>query len=85
VPDDWGPPKLAESETGMTAEMIKNIVPGMSTTSLPFFEAVRSHDESTLFTVNPEQAKITVDRRFQPEGDKAIFREGADNPRDSCF
>ncbi len=33
---------------------------GTMTTSLPFFEVARSHDESTLFTVNPEQAKITV-------------------------
>lgn len=33
---------------------------GTMTTSLPFFEVSRSHDESTLFTVNPEQAKITV-------------------------
>jgi hypothetical protein len=33
---------------------------GTMTTSLPFFEVLRSHDESTLFTVNPERAKITV-------------------------
>lgn len=33
---------------------------GTMTTSLPFFEVARSHDESTLFTVNPEHAKITV-------------------------
>ena len=33
---------------------------GTMTTSLPFFEVARSHDESTLFTVNPEQAKITI-------------------------
>jgi hypothetical protein len=33
---------------------------GTMTTSLPFFEVSRSHDESTLFTVNPERAKITV-------------------------
>ena len=33
---------------------------GTMTTSLPFFEVARSHDESTLFTVNPGQAKITV-------------------------
>lgn len=33
---------------------------GTMTTSLPFFEIARSHDESTLFTVNPERAKITV-------------------------
>ena len=33
---------------------------GTMTTSLPFFVVSRSHDESTLFTVNPERAKITV-------------------------
>jgi hypothetical protein len=33
---------------------------GTMTTSLPFFEVARSHDESTLVTVNAEQAKITV-------------------------
>ena len=33
---------------------------GTMTTSLPFFEVSRSQDESTLFTVNPERAKITV-------------------------
>lgn len=33
---------------------------GTMTTTLPFFVVSRSHDESTLFTVNPERAKITV-------------------------
>jgi hypothetical protein len=33
---------------------------GTMTTSLPFFEVSRSHDESTLFAVNPPRAKITV-------------------------
>jgi len=33
---------------------------GTMATSLPFFEVSRSHDESTLFTVNPERATITV-------------------------